>query len=75
MSAIEEKPSQKGRGIGLEAVVQVVAPPTIEDEEFYPDGGLRAWLVVVGCCIISAVVVGFWYVLPSHVPKSRLTFP
>lgn len=74
MSTIEEKPSQGGRGI--EAVIQIIAPPAIEDdsEVFFPDGGLRAWLVVIGCFIISAVVVGFWYALPFHVPKSQLTY-
>lgn len=72
MSAVEEKPSQRGRGI--EAVVHVIAPSSaVEDDEFLPDGGLRAWLVVIGCFVISAIVVGFWYALPLHVPKSRLT--
>lgn len=60
----------------MEAVVQVIGPPAIEDEAYFPDGGLRAWLVVIGCSVISAVVVGFWYDLPLqyHVPKSWLTF-
>jgi hypothetical protein len=25
----------------------------------YPDGGLRAWLVVLGCFLITAVTIGF----------------
>lgn len=58
MHTPEEKLGQKGRS--PEAVDQVISTPTIEDEEFFPDGGLRAWLVVAGCFLISAVVVGFW---------------
>jgi hypothetical protein len=58
MFRIEEEPNQKGRG--TEAAVQVTAVPTIEDEEDFPDGGLRAWLVVVGCFVVNSVTVGFW---------------
>ena len=58
MFAVEEKPGQKGRS--TEEVVQVISAPIIEDEEEFPDGGLRAWLVVVGCFVINAVTVGFW---------------
>ena len=58
MFAVEEKPGQKGRS--TEDVVQVISAPIIEDEEEFPDGGLRAWLVVVGCFVINAVTVGFW---------------
>lgn len=58
MFVVEEKSSQKGRG--TETVTQVIASPTVEDEEDFPDGGLRAWLVVVGCFVVSAVTVGFW---------------
>jgi len=57
MFSVEEKPGQKG--LSTEAVSQVIAAPTIEDEDF-PDGGLRAWLVVVGCFVVNAVTVGFW---------------
>jgi len=58
MLAVEEKPSQKDWS--TEAVVQVIAAPTIEDGEDFPDGGLRAWLVVIGCFVVNAVTVGFW---------------
>jgi len=58
MSPAEEKPSQKDRG--TEAALQVTAALTIEDEEDFPDGGLRAWLVVVGCFAINSMTVGFW---------------
>lgn len=57
MSAVEGKLGQEGRG--TEAAVQVISMPAIDDEEL-PDGGLRAWLVVVGCFFVNAVVVGFW---------------
>ena len=72
MSVVEENTSRKDRGI--EAVVQVIAPPTIEDEVFFPDGGLRAWLVVVGCFVANAVVIGFWYAIPFRVPKADSPF-
>jgi hypothetical protein len=58
MFVVEEKPSQKGRS--TEDVVQVISAPIIEDEEEFPDGGLRAWLVIVGCFVVNAVTVGFW---------------
>ena len=58
MFPIEEKPSQKGRD--TEATVQVTTSPTIEDEEDIPDGGLRAWLVVIGCFFVNSVTVSFW---------------
>jgi len=58
MFSVEEKPSQKDRS--TEAVAQVVATPTIKDEDDFPDGGLRAWLVVAGCFVVNAVTVGFW---------------
>lgn len=70
MPAVEEKRSQTG--LSIEAVVQATA--AIEDEESFPDGGLRAWLVVVGCFVVSAVVVGFWYVFPFHISKCNLPF-
>jgi hypothetical protein len=60
MLTSEEKTSLNGKD--PEPGVQVTPAPVIEEEEFFPDGGLRAWLVVVGCFIITAVVVGFWYV-------------
>ena len=49
-----EAPSQQeelGRkGLGKEKVVDVteVSVPWTDDEIVYPDGGLRAWLVVAG---------------------------
>lgn len=58
MFPVEEKPNPKDRG--TEAAVQVTAAPTIEDEEDFPDGGLRAWLVVVGCFVVNSVTVSFW---------------
>jgi hypothetical protein len=58
MFTIEEKPSQKGQS--TEEVAQVVVAPTIDDEEELPDGGLRAWLVVIGCFVVNAVAIGFW---------------
>lgn len=58
MFPAEEKPTQKGQG--TEAALQVTAAPTIEDEEEFPDGGLRAWLVVIGCFVINSMTVGFW---------------
>lgn len=58
MFSVEEKPSQKDQS--AEAIAQVVAVSTIEDEEDFPDGGLRAWLVVAGCFIVNAVTVSFW---------------
>jgi len=58
MFPIEEKTIQKGRG--AEAAVQVITSPTIEDEEDIPDGGLRAWLVVIGCFVVNSVTVSFW---------------
>ena len=61
MSTAEEKSSGEGRSD--EIVVQVIPAPRIEDEEYFPDGGLRAWLVVAGCFVITAVTVGFWYIL------------
>jgi len=57
MFSVEEKPSQKDRS--TEAAAQVIAASTIEDEDF-PDGGLRAWLVVTGCFVVNAVTVSFW---------------
>lgn len=68
MSAVEEKPGQKD--LSIEVVVQSITPPVDEDEEFFPDGGLRAWLVVVGCFVVSAVVIGFWCVLRFYVSES-----
>ena len=58
MSTAGEKSS--GEGWSDEAVVQVITAPTVEDEEYFPDGGFRAWLVVAGCFVITAVTVGFW---------------
>lgn len=57
MFAVEAEPSQKGQS--AEAVVQVIAATTIDEEEL-PDGGLRAWLVVVGCFAVNAVTISFW---------------
>ena len=71
MSPVEEKPSQKGRD--TEVAVQLTAALTIEDEEDFPDGGLRAWLVVIGCFVVNTVTVGFWWVIPLHAPHSQLT--
>jgi len=34
------------------------AAQTLQDNDDFPDGGLRAWLVVLGCFIITAVAVG-----------------
>jgi hypothetical protein len=53
MSDDAEKSSVKSQS--TDVVVQ-----TLEDDEYFPDGGLRAWLVVVGCFVINAVAVGFW---------------
>ena len=58
MFSVEEKPRQKDRS--TEAVAHVIAASSIEDEEDFPDGGLRAWLVVVGCFVVNSVTVGFW---------------
>ena len=58
MFPAEEKPGQKDRG--TEAAVQVTTPSAIEDEEDFPDGGSRAWLVVIGCFVVNSVTVGFW---------------
>jgi hypothetical protein len=58
MFAGEEKLAQEGQG--AEAVIQVVTTDAIDDEEFFPDGGLRAWLVVIGCFSVNSVIVGFW---------------
>ena len=55
MSIVEEKTSRK-----CPSVEAVVVTPAIEDEEFFPDGGLRAWLAVAGCFVINAVIIGFW---------------
>lgn len=70
MFAVEEEPSQKGRN--AETVLQVTAAPTIDEEEL-PDGGLRAWVVVVGCFVVNAVTVGFWWVFPQYFPNRQLT--
>lgn len=32
----------------------------------YPDGGLRAWLVVLGCVLFSANTLGWAYVRAEH---------
>lgn len=58
MFAVEEKLGQNGRS--AEAAVEVITASTTEDVEEFPDGGLRAWLVVVGCFVVNAVTVGFW---------------
>jgi len=58
MFSVEETLSQKDGS--AEVTAQVIAAPTIEDEEDFPDGGLRAWLVVVGCFVVNTVTVSFW---------------
>ena len=58
MFSVEKKTIQKGQS--TEAVAQVIAASAIEDEDDFPDGGLRAWLVVAGCFVVNAVTVGFW---------------
>ncbi|KAF9792940.1 MFS general substrate transporter [Thelephora terrestris] len=60
MFAGEEKLTQEGQG--AEAVIQAVTTDAIDDEEFFPDGGLRAWLVVIGCFSVNSVVIGFCFV-------------
>lgn len=70
MSTTDEKTSQKDQD--AEAVAQVTAA---EEEESCPDGGLRAWLVVVGCFIINAVIIGFcfvWGVYQSYYAQGLL---
>lgn len=34
----------------------------LEDVNDYPDGGLRAWLVVFGCVLFSSTTLGWAYV-------------
>jgi hypothetical protein len=34
------------------------APQALQVADNFPDGGLRAWLVVLGCFLITAVSVG-----------------
>ena len=36
----------------------------------YPDGGLRAWLVVLGCVLFSANTLGWAYVRVEHLPSA-----
>lgn len=72
MSAVVEKHSQKDQK--AEPVVQVTTS-AIGDEEDFPDGGLRAWLVVVGCFVVSSVTVSFWWVHSVHSPASQLICP
>lgn len=72
MFSVEEKLSQQGRG--TEAAVQVVTAPTTEAEEDFPDGGLRAWLVVIGCFVVNTVTVSFWYIISPHSSNSPLTY-
>lgn len=65
MSSINEKLSKEDRSVNV--VIQAV------DEEECPDGGLRAWLVVIGCFIITAVSFGFLCVVLFHFPNRQLT--
>lgn len=58
MSAVVEKPGQKDQN--TETAAQVITTSTTEDEEDFPDGGLRAWLVVAGCFLVNSVTVSFW---------------
>ena len=73
MFVIKEKPSQKG--LSTETVVQAIAVPTIDEE--LPDGGLRAWLVVIGCFVVNAVTLGFSWVPRCIFPtmNSPISFP
>lgn len=44
-------------------------PPLNAIEDAYPDGGLRAWLVVLGCFLYACTVFGFglnWGVLQDY---------
>ena len=34
------------------------APQALQVDENFPDGGLRAWLVVLGCFLLTGVSVG-----------------
>jgi hypothetical protein len=34
------------------------APQALQVDNNFPDGGLRAWLVVLGCFLITAIAVG-----------------
>ncbi|KAK7049926.1 hypothetical protein VNI00_005356 [Paramarasmius palmivorus] len=43
--------------------------PDVSEEEWYPDGGLRAWLVVLGCFIYMGTTVSWalaWGVLQDY---------
>jgi hypothetical protein len=43
-----------------EKVLGVIGEPQpCQADDDFPDGGLQAWLVVLGCFIITAVTVGF----------------
>lgn len=44
---------------GSEIVLNVLPTPVIGDE--FQDGGLRAWLVVFGAFLITAVTIGLRY--------------
>ena len=57
MTAVVEKHSHKDQSTGT--AVQVTTP-AIGDEKEFPDGGLRAWLVVAGCFVVNSVTVSFW---------------
>ena len=50
-----DTPSEKAANCGVVAVegAKEKAAVTEVDEADYPDGGLRAWLVVVGVCLDS----------------------
>lgn len=55
---------KEGSGCSIEAKVAVEASLAAEeadvaaDEWVYPDGGLRAWLVVFGCFLFAATTMG-----------------
>lgn len=57
----QEKLSQNEKKVFSESFVDtaVNAPQDVDD---YPDGGLRAWLVVFGCVLFSSTTLGWAYV-------------
>ncbi|RXW23809.1 hypothetical protein EST38_g2051 [Candolleomyces aberdarensis] len=54
------------KGLDKEKVVDVteVSVPWTDDEIAYPDGGVRAWLVVAGamCCLGSRMLGGYVFI-------------
>lgn len=58
-----QSPSEKEK---LSPTVTYASPAiNLPLEEDYPDGGLRAWLVVLGCVLFSATTLGWAYVPDS----------